>query len=163
MEVVNELKELNLDENEIKVFLACLKLGTTKVNDISREAELIRTTTYGVLKSLKEKGFISTIIKDNITHFQAIEPKLLVDLLEEKKERIASVIPKLEGIANIASPFPKVDFFEGENGIKTIFSDLLKYKNQEVKHIGVVSPWMERARMFTIIYYRKKKNVSSFK
>jgi len=159
MELIKELSELNLDDNEIKVYQSCLRLGSAKVHDISKEAELIRTTTYGVLKSLTEKGLISTILRDNVTHYQATNPKELLNILEEKKEKINSILPKLESMTNVSSPFPKVNFFEGEKGLRTIFNNLLK-PNTSFMHIGVVKEWMDLAKVATMIYYRKKKDFS---
>ena len=157
MELIKELEELGLDDNEIKVYQSCLRLGDSKVHDVSKESQLIRTTTYGVLKSLIEKGIVSSINKEGVNFFQAVNPEQLIYILDHKKEKIQGIIPKLKEIANTSSPFPKVRFFEGESGVKAIFDDLLKQKNAEVKHIGIVKEWFELARVAAIIFYRKKK------
>lgn len=157
MKVIPELKELNLDDNEIKVFLSCLKLGSAKVNDIAKRAELIRTTTYGVLKSLTEKGLISTIIKDNINCFQAIDPKQLVDILEEKKKRISDIIPQLVELKKTVLTEHKVEFFEGKNGLKTVINDLTKVPNQEIKIFGSYANFIKFSKPFSLQYFRKRK------
>jgi HTH-type transcriptional regulator, sugar sensing transcriptional regulator len=157
MEMIKELKELNLEDNEVKVYLACLYLGSAKVNDISKKAELIRTTTYGVLKSLIEKGLVSTIIKNNITYFQATRPKQLLEILEEKKKRINSILPQLEKIQEVVPNKHKVELFEGKEGLKTIFNEFVSKPNQEVKIIGFFSKWLDFFGSWTEIYYRKKK------
>ena len=108
MEIIKELKELNLEDNEIKVYLACLSLGNPKVHEISKKSELIRTTCYGILKSLIEKGLISTVLKNNITHYHATTPRQLLDILDEKKKKINSILPKLEQMKKLNPKNPKI-------------------------------------------------------
>lgn len=157
MEIIKELKELNLEDSEIKVYLSCLALGSSKVNEIAKKSQLIRTTTYGVLKSLMEKGLISTVLKDNITYFQAASPKQLLEILDEKKKKINSILPKLEKIQEFVSTKHNVQVFEGKEGMKTIFNDLVSKPNQTEKIIGFLGKWLEFSEIYTDIYYRKKK------
>jgi len=157
METIKELKELNLDDNEVRIYLSCLSLGSSKVNEIAKHSRLIRTTTYGVLRSLVQKGLISTILKDNITYFQAANPKELLNILDEKKRKISSIMPKLEKIREFVPTKHKVELFEGEDGFKTIFNDLVSKPNELVKIIGFLGKWLEFSEIYTDIYYRKKK------
>ena len=75
------LKEYGLSDNEIKVYLASLSLGTSKVNEISKKADLLRTTTYEVLKTLVEKGLVSYVIKSGVRYFEAAYPNKLINIL----------------------------------------------------------------------------------
>ncbi len=160
MQVIPELKELNLEENEIKVYLACLILGTSKVKDISKRSELIRTTTYGVLKSLIEKGLISTIIINKITNYQAASPKQLIEILNEKKEVINAIIPRLENLQLAYSKKEhKVEFFEGRKGIKTIINDQLKKKGIILRVFGNFEKFKEFSETFADQYYRRRNEM----
>jgi sugar-specific transcriptional regulator TrmB len=162
MQIIKELKELNLEDNEIKVYLACLNLGSSKVHEISKKAELIRTTTYGILKSLIEKGLVSTTIKNNITYFQAAPPKKLIEILDEKKKKIQQIIPKLNSFQKVNYSKTKTEFFEGKEGLKTVISDILKYPDSEVKIIGPGLKWMNFSETYVQIWYRKKKEKKIF-
>lgn len=157
---MKELKELDLDDNQIKVYLACLNLGSNKVHEISKKSNLIRTTTYGILKSLIEKGLISTVKKNNITYFQATSPKQLLSILEEKKQKIKSVIPQLEKLQEIAPNKHNIEIFEGEEGLKTVINDLLSKPNETILIIGFVKRWLDFSEIYTSIYYRKKKELN---
>lgn len=157
MQSIPELKELDLDDNEIRVYIACLKMGSSKVNDIAKAAELIRTTVYGVLESLIEKGLISTVVKENIKHFQAVNPKQLVELLEEKKRKIQDIVPKLEAMQKIAPIKHKVELFEGRRGIKTIMNELARIPNSTVRLLGSWHHFNKFSRPFAKQYIRKRK------
>jgi len=157
MEIIPELRELNLDDNEVRVYLSCLNLGSSKVNEVARKSGLIRTTCYGVLKSLIQKGLVSTVLKDNVTYFQAANPKQLMEILDEKKKKINSIIPKLEKMQEFIPIKHKVQLFEGKEGFKTIVNDLVTGKNETVKIIGTLRKWLDFSDVYTDIYYRKKK------
>ena len=157
MEIIPELKNIGLDENEIKVYIACLKTGRSKVNEISKKSGLNRTTTYGVLKSLKEKGFISSILKDNIKHFQAADPEHLVDILEERKSKIEDVLPQLKKMEESVHVKHKVEFFEGRRGLKTVINDLTKKSNCTVKILGSYTKFHKFSKSFAKRYHRERK------
>lgn len=158
MEIIPELKELNLDENEIKVYLTCLKLGSTKAEEIAKKAELIRTTTYGILNSLSKKGVISSLIKDNINYFQAAYPEQLLNILDEKRKKISLVLPRLREIQETVPLKHKIELFEGKNGLKTVINDLTRVKkNQEIKIFGSYSKFIKFSKPFAAQYFRKRK------
>ncbi|MCX6748619.1 MAG: hypothetical protein NT076_03360 [Candidatus Pacearchaeota archaeon] len=156
---LDELRELGLEENEIKVYLACLSEGGVNVKEISKKSELIRTTVYGVLQSLKQKGLVSEIDKEGIKVFRAASPKELLSILEEKKEKISSIIPELEKIRNSIPSFYNLKFFEGRKGVKTITMDIISKPNEIVKIIGAGKKWVEFSESFSLVYYRKKKEM----
>src|SRR3989344_3029284 len=130
------LKEYGLSDNEIKVYIASLSKGTSKVNEISKKAGLLRTTTYEVLKSLVEKGLVSYAIKSKVRYFEAADPNKLVRILEEKKEKIKSILPELEFLKQSVTEKPTIEFYEGKEGLKTILDDIIKTQPKEMLQLG---------------------------
>src|SRR3989344_6923982 len=130
------LKEYGLSDNEIKVYIASLSKGTSKVNEISKKAGLLRTTTYEVLKSLVEKGLVSYAIKSKGRYFEAANPNKLVRILEEKKEKIKSILPELEFLKQSVTEKPTIELYEGKEGLKTILDDIIKTKPKEMLQLG---------------------------
>ncbi len=126
------LKEYGLSNNEIKVYLASLALGTSKVNEIARKADLLRTTTYEVLKTLVEKGLVSYVIKSGVRYFEVADPNKLISILEEKKEKVALILPELESLKKSVTEKPAIELYEGKAGLKTILDDIIKSKSKEI-------------------------------
>ena len=160
MELIEELRELNLDDNEIKVYQTCLNLGSCKVNDISQKTNILRTTIYGILKSLIQKGLISSFTKDNIKYYNAASPKQLLEILEEKKEIILSVMPKLEEIHKFVPNKHKVELFEGKQGFKTIVNQLVNIPDNTYYIVGPFSTWIDFSEFYTTTFYRRKKEMN---
>lgn len=123
-----ELREFGLTDKEIKVYLACLKLGTALVQDIAKKAGTYRTYTYEILRSLKEKGLVSYIIKSGKQYFEVAKPEKLLNILKEKEEKIQRLLPSLKEVYKSAAEKPKIEVYEGKEGIKTVIDDLIKTK-----------------------------------
>jgi sugar-specific transcriptional regulator TrmB len=123
-----ELREYGLSDKEAKVYLTCLKLGASTANRISSSTELRRSTTYDILESLKSKGLIGSFVKDKKLYFQASEPLELISLLRSKEEKIRAIIPQLEKIKATVAEKPKVELFEGIQGVTVLLEKLYAEK-----------------------------------
>jgi sugar-specific transcriptional regulator TrmB len=122
------LQNLGLSKNESKVYFALVKLKTTSVNEISREANVPRVNAYDILQSLKAKGLVGTITKANKMFFEPANPETLSELLEKKKKELSETensIKNLKAIFEAEQTPQDVRVFKGKLGIKTILKDAL--------------------------------------
>lgn len=130
--IEEKLKKAGLSDSETKTYLAALELGETNISRIAKKSGIKRTTTYLVIDSLKEKGLISAIKKKNKTFFYAEDPRKIKEKMEESIKEIDMAIPELLSIANFIDKKPNIKYFEGKDGIKDLFKDILKHPNSEV-------------------------------
>ncbi|MFC1645170.1 TrmB family transcriptional regulator [Patescibacteria group bacterium] len=130
--LVDELEGIGLNENEAKAYLALLELSEASVAQIALKAKLKRPTTYLIVESLKEKGLVGMVKREKKTLFLAKDPRKIVEMLEERKEKINRVMPQLLSITNVIDKKPEIRFFEGQEGIKEVYRDTLNYPNQEM-------------------------------
>ena len=160
---MEELKALGLDEKEIKVYLAALKLGPSKNEEISREAGIIRTTCHSILQKLKQRGMISNIKKDNINIFEAADPTHLVEMLDEKKKKVETILPRLNQLRKHSPTKHEVTFFEGKSGVKTVIDDILSKKNRKFEVFGSYRFFKDLSPVYALQYFKKKvqRNISS--
>jgi sugar-specific transcriptional regulator TrmB len=128
MQAQQALEEWGLNDKEIKVYLATLELGQSKVNEISKKANILRETTYFVLNSLIERGLVSYVIKSGVKYFEAAAPSKLLSTLKEKEEKIKQAMPELEELQKFRAEKPTVELYEGKEGLKTILDDIIKTK-----------------------------------
>ena len=120
------LKLLGLNDKEIQVYLACLKLGSSLVQEIALSAKQNRTSTYDILSSLEKKGFVSFTISSGKKHYQAINPKNLLSLFKEREKLIQEALPELDSLMTSHVEKPRIEVFVGKNGLKTLFEGILK-------------------------------------
>ncbi|MCK5474103.1 MAG: helix-turn-helix domain-containing protein [Candidatus Aenigmarchaeota archaeon] len=120
------LKEHGLNDKEAKVYFTCLKSGSASVVAVSNTVRLPKSTCYDILNSLIVKGLVSVIIKNKTRFFEAADPRVLLDMLDEKKKLTEEIIPSLVSLKNSVVEKPKVTFYEGIGGIKSILSDVIE-------------------------------------
>lgn len=138
------LREIGLSEGEIKVYLALLKLGEAKKTELAKQAGVSSSKVYEICGKLQIKGIVGTILKDNKKHFQAMEPKRLLDFFNEKTSKIENQKKELERAIPMLEDFSKTQenkaiLYEGLNAIKNFYKNILEELKQgeEYHVIGV--------------------------
>lgn len=153
--IIEQLKKIGFSEKEALVYTHLIRLGAQPVSVIAKKAQINRTTTYDIIESLTKKGLISSIKKDGITHYKALDPKELLNYLEREKiehvkklekqqKEMEALLPALISLENPESTKPKVSFYEGEKGMRQAYEDtltssetILAYANVEDMHKGL--------------------------
>lgn len=137
MEINQALKKLGLKDNEIKIYLTLLEVGSTTVGPLAKKVEMYRTYIYDILKKLIEIGLVHYVIEANRRYYEATEPERLLKIIKEKeenlmkeKEVISEILPKLESIRRIDKEKQEAFIYRGKRGIKTILEDQLKQKKE---------------------------------
>ncbi|HBO16583.1 MAG: Transcriptional regulator, TrmB [Candidatus Moranbacteria bacterium GW2011_GWE2_35_2-] len=131
MNLKERLKQLDLGEKEIEVYISILKQKQTTITRIADSAGIKRTSVYHCLENLIKKGLISRISKDGRNYYNAEDPKeSFSNILNEKKEIILSLIPKVKEIYGQSGSFPEIKIYHNLAGIKKIFEDLLSCKEK---------------------------------
>lgn len=127
MEIVDALSKFGLSEKESKVYLTCLELGEPTASDIAIKSNLPRTLVYDLLERLIEEGLAGYVIRNNKKYFSASDPKELFKILSEKQDAIKEVLPKLEILQKMKGvKRPKVEVYEGKEGMKTVMNSILR-------------------------------------
>ncbi|MBU1201481.1 MAG: helix-turn-helix domain-containing protein [Nanoarchaeota archaeon] len=129
---VETLEKMGLSSNEARVYLALLELGPSSAGKITEKSKVNRRTVYDVLESLIDKGLVSYIIEANRKIFEATDPTRFLDLLKEKEKEIRDSLPELIAKKESSKKTQEATLYRGKKGIKTIFEDILGYKNYDV-------------------------------
>lgn len=120
------LKELGLTNNEVEVYLKLLMSGSVTVNVLAERTGLHRQACYDALDRLLEKGFVNFVLKDNKKHFQALPPGQLLSYIEEMKNRVYDLLPRLEKIAEAPKETTRVEVYKGKNALRVVLRDVLR-------------------------------------
>lgn len=130
---VNVLEKLGLDRKDVEVYLTILKLGPSSLRKAAEATGINRGTVYNVLKKLMEQGLITFHKQDKQRYYVASDPSNLEAFVEEQisslkdtKIELKEVLPELKSFYNDAGAKPKVQYFEGQKGVKKVLKDLLE-------------------------------------
>jgi sugar-specific transcriptional regulator TrmB len=152
------LEEFGLSSAEAKVYLALLETGSTLAGPIIKKTGLHRGTTYQILQRLKEKGLVSSIIKGKKQYFQPASPDRLMDVLEEKKEDLAEILPSLNAKLADSKENQEVTVYHGVKGIRTVMDNMLEELNPQGKYydFGVSGLFREVMGTYWDLWQKKK-------
>lgn len=170
MFLTDYLLSLGLSDKEAKLYLTLLEIGANPVSSVARKAGITRTTSYAALETLKEKGLVSVIEKGGIQQYAPVEPEKLEEYAKHQQERaeenyqkIKKIVPQLKLLTGDLVLAPKVKYFEGVEGIKTIYKDTIDVlkqlpKNKRIKYSYTSAPEVvSELRGFLDDYIRIRK------
>ncbi|OGJ51866.1 hypothetical protein A2335_01840 [Candidatus Peregrinibacteria bacterium RIFOXYB2_FULL_32_7] len=174
MIIENFLRTLGLNENEINVYLYLLTHGESIASVISKRLEMKRVTVYSTLESLEKKEVIASFSKNNVAHFDAVEPDDIEELCQQKvlemqrlqkkatelrsefhKMRQRGKMPKLEIRG-------KIKYYEGLEAVTDLIQETIGENNKEQLCFGLNTYHTELAGDDWSVYTKKRINKGMF-
>lgn len=126
--------QLGLNNSEINVYLALLKMNNSSVGPIIKKAGVADSKIYRILDSLKDKGLVSYVIKNNVRHYQANDPKNILKIVIKKEEKlkklkeelIEKIIPEIEAKRKEDENKKEAFIYESFKGVKSALNLILE-------------------------------------
>jgi sugar-specific transcriptional regulator TrmB len=120
----DDLLQLGLSDEEVKIYLALLELGGGYVSTVARKAKVHRVTSYNTLGNLVKRRLVSYATHKHIRFYSPEPPQVLENQFEEKYETAKKILPELLALQRSASFTPKIRYFEEKENMVTIFDDM---------------------------------------
>jgi len=124
------LERVGLTDKEASIYSALIQTGGAYPSKIAEVTKLNRTTTYKVLQVMSIKGLVTEVEKRKKIFYQPEPPKNLerhlnsrVTIAKRELESLEIVMPQLEGLFANTPNKPVVKFFEGKNGVLSVYKD----------------------------------------
>lgn len=178
------LRKIGLSEGEIKIYSALLESGRSAISSIHEKTGIERRNIYDILNKLIEKGLVNYITENKKRFFQVASPQKIISYLEEKEQEIEKTkhevnmaIPSLIKTFESNKTEINAQIYRGIEGIKTVWDDMLNYK--EIRWIGsgryipIMYPqffmrWNKkriksRIIMLNLVRYELRKKIKHFK
>lgn len=123
--MIEELKDIGLTENEAKVYLALTELGNTTATPLRNKTGLHNSRVYEALSGLTKKGLVSYFLKNNVKHFAALDPEAMIRILEERRQKLESLIPQIKVLSSNSESDYRVSLYEGYKAVKQVYDQIL--------------------------------------
>ena len=131
MEDIKEtLSDFGLTGNESEVYLVLLRSGKLTSSQIADKTKIHRMNIYSILERLQEKGLVSFALVGKRKYYEASHPKTILELEEEKKKRIESIIPELTSQMDISKITQEALIYKDKKGIKAVLEEVTKSKTE---------------------------------
>ncbi len=128
---IEDLKELNFTDGQIKVYSAILGLGISTINKVQEKTGIERRNIYDILNKLIEKGFVSYTVEKGKRTYQCTHPNKIKEEISQKQEglnRLKREIPTLTALFTLSKPQIRAEVFRGDEAIKALLDEALEYK-----------------------------------
>lgn len=156
------LIKAGLSQREIECYLTLVKLKETKAGELSKITGEQRTNTYDTLNSLIKKNLINSVIKNNKKIFSINPPEKLLDFLEQKKKNIdelernfKNLISDIKTIQGIQLEKPRIEVYEGIEGMRTVFMQSLRETLKTKKEIIAIGAHQQTCKELDPIFYER--------
>ena len=148
------LEDIGLSTAEIKTYLALLEVGSSTAGPIIEKSGLQSSVVHMTLGKLVGKGFVSFVQEGKRKHYQAANPKHILEYLKEKQDNFSHILPEL--LAKQHQEKLDVTVFRGIRGIKEILYDLLEAGGTEHHTIGSTKESLMIPIEWWLDYHRKR-------
>jgi len=136
MTVLEQLKELGIEGKRAKIYLSLLQTGAASASEIAKLTKLKRPTVYDLLDDLIENKLVVTGFSGNMKIFSAEDPATIILELKEKLAKAEVLVPGLQSLYSQSPQKPRIRYYEGIEGIKTVCEDILNVKSGEYHYFG---------------------------
>jgi sugar-specific transcriptional regulator TrmB len=139
MAIDRVLMDIGLHETEVRFYLAALELGQAPMRDIARKAGISRTNAYDVFSRLLEQRLVNEIPQsaDRSMLIMAESPERVLEIVEERRKKLESIMPELLSLHNRAPEKPKVRYYQGSDGIKAVLDETVGSRSKML--LGILS------------------------
>lgn len=139
------LEDIGLTKSEIKVYLALLELSSSSTGPIVDKSGASSSKIYEILEKLIQKGLVSYVIKSGVKHFEAADPKRILDYLKEKKEKLKQqeiilnkLVPELELKQKLSQLRSEAKIYKGTKGGETAFKHFMNSMKKDDEWLAFV-------------------------
>jgi sugar-specific transcriptional regulator TrmB len=120
------LQNLGLDERQSLIYLTLLENGPLLPQGVAKKTGIKRSTLYLVFPEMLQKGILGEVTLGKRNLLQAISPDVLFEEQERKFKDLKEGMAELLSLYRIQGIKPKVSVYEGFEGVKRVFMDMLE-------------------------------------
>jgi sugar-specific transcriptional regulator TrmB len=145
MAIQDLLREIGLNDKEIKVYLTLLRSNKLRPSSLSRLTKINRATVYSVAKGLIAKGIVSEDLGGSTAYLTALPPESLKEIINRPKRELAQkekIINAAIRQLNLVSPeenfsIPKIRFVQEDKIEDFLYTSGVKWVKELISHDGV--------------------------
>ena len=126
------LYSLGFTEQEVTMYLVLLQTGTAPSSTLGKRLKLSRSTAQYTCDQLVKKGVATVTQKNNAYLFTAEVPEKLLILVDEQRKKLTekeqlvrNALGPLKQMMNAHAVLPKVQFYEGREGMIQLYDSIL--------------------------------------
>ncbi|MCF8496515.1 MAG: helix-turn-helix domain-containing protein [Alphaproteobacteria bacterium] len=163
--MMNDIFEtLGFREEEVRAYLSLLDSGPCAAGDLAKIMGLPRPTVYGYLERLMAGGLATQSLRRGVKIFVP-EPgekiRLLyarkIEDLRSKEKALDDLLPTLEKRTGMALMRPRIQVFEGREGLESALQDVLSHQSIKMLSFWSIKAAIEATSEDFFWYHNKER------
>ncbi|MFA5961358.1 MAG: helix-turn-helix domain-containing protein [Parcubacteria group bacterium] len=142
----NELKQLGLTPNEIKIYNALLELGENTVGPLIKKLGMHRQVAYDALEGLESKKMILKTTKNNRLVFRVANPQNILDNIKQQEIIASSLVEEINSKLTGQQKGQEIRVYEGAKAYRELIKrkdDLMPENSQYLVVTGAAMKFKE--------------------
>jgi sugar-specific transcriptional regulator TrmB len=129
----NELKQLGLTPNEIKIYNTLLEIGENTVGPIIKKTGMHRQVAYDALEGLADKKMVVSTTKNNRLYFRVTNPKNILDNIKQQENIARNLVSEISKKLSHQKKGQEIRIYEGDKAYREFVmrQDDLQPENSE--------------------------------
>lgn len=145
------LKELGLSDLEADLYVVSLKLGPSRISEVSKHLGISRPNVYKIIKSLETHGLVRFSEKEKYArNFMVEPPSSVLEALRKKKNDISKIdeglvakLPELMALYHQGEGTTKIKVLKGKEQYVKIFNQSVEEENKEIQFCGSAGDFID--------------------
>lgn len=135
-----ELAQLGLTPNEIKIYNTILVLGENTVGPLINKLNMHRQVAYDALKGLEEKNMIVVTTKNNRSYFRIADPQNILNNIKHQEIVAKNLVKEINNKLKGQKRGQEIRVHEGEDAYRNLVmqKEDLQPNNSEYKVVGTL-------------------------
>ena len=151
------LKQIGFSNIAEQIYLILLKKGACSIAEISQFTGKYRPTIYKTLPDLISANLVTKLSKGKRILYNAESPAIISTLIKKQIENTDEILPTLINIFKDKDKKLKASFFEGKEGIATVYEQLISSTKKEETIYRYESPrdYSMNKRYYPSLYWKR--------
>lgn len=144
------LAGLDVTQEEAEIYGLLLTTGPLTAGKLANRMGCPRSSLYGMLAKLQEKGLLSESIHQGVKIFAAQDPATVLALFQRRIDELKiaqtsykKILPTLLSQGTSSPTAPKFQVYEGNEGLKSVLQDMLLYSRQTTASLWPIRSMIE--------------------
>ncbi len=158
------LKTLGFKDDEIKTYLCLIDVGPCAGGALAKTLGIARPSVYGYLERLVNGGLATQSLQRGVKIFTAESGEKIrslyrrkIDDLQSQEKALDSIIPDLEARMGMSLMRPRIQIYEGRDGVETALQDHLHHPGIELRAFWSIKSAIEATSEDFFWYINKER------
>lgn len=116
----NELKQLGLTYNEIRIYKVLLEVGENTVGPLIKNMNMHRQVAYDALDSLEKRKMVLSTTKNNRTYYRVADPKNILDNIQQQEFVAKGLVNEINQKLAGQQKGQEIRIYEGEKAFREL-------------------------------------------